>query len=181
MARNIVDLNVGVGTHTNQLASPLNFDCINVDVLRIPSIDVICDVQHLPFKTGVFRDVFCFHVMEHTNRPAKSLLELIRVAYRLVELEVPHRLGRRAKSERWKKGDVSLSHLCSFKCMWFHNFLKNYIYCLKVLYTFPRDLEIHVWIYLIESRKQIEFSERCKNSCLDLSYETRKKSVNHRD
>lgn len=150
-----LDLNVGIGTHTNALASPINFDCFNVDVLRIEGADIICDVQYLPFKTNIFQDVFCFHVIEHTNNPAKALSELIRVAYRLVELEVPHRLGRRAKSQRWKKGDVSLYHLCSFKCMWFHQCLKKFRYCLKILYTFPRDLEIHVWIYL-NGKKRLE-------------------------
>lgn len=143
-----LNLNVGLGTHTNQIATPLIFDCINVDILKIPGVDVICDVQCLPFKNNAFCDVFCFHVLEHIENPAQGLSELIRVAHRLVELEVPHRLGRRAKSQRWKKDDVSLYHLCSFKCMWFHQCLKNYRYCLKILYGFPRDLEIQVWIYL---------------------------------
>lgn len=150
-------LNVGVGTHTDVLAEPLIFDAVNVDVLRLPGVDVICDVQHLPFRTQIFADTFCYHVLEHTLNPAMGLRELLRVSTRLVELEVPHHLGKMAKSQKWKKGDVSLYHLCSFNCMWFHRSLKNYVRCLKVNYQFPNDLRIHVWVYIAETAARRRF------------------------
>lgn len=145
---------MGVGLRTEHLATPLRFDCLNIDVERGPDVDVTCDVQHLPFRSGAFRDVFCFHVLEHIENPAKGLSELVRVAYRLVEVEVPHHFSRMAKSERWKKGDVSLYHACSFRCLWFHQCLKHYLICVKVLYQFWRDLNIHVWIYVAETRRR---------------------------
>lgn len=155
-------LNVGVGTHTSDIATPLKFNCLNVDVLNCAGVDLVCDVSHLPFIDDAFSDVFCFHVLEHIYNPAKGLAELVRVASRLVEIEVPHRFGRRAKSQRWKKGDVSLYHVTSFKCMWFYNCLKNFVISVKVQYTFPRDLEIHVWVYIEETRKRIKYLKRRK-------------------
>ena len=125
-------------------------------MLNIFGVIILNTVVKSLIRKNTFYDVFCFHVLEHTDNRAQGLSEMIRVAHRLVELEVPHILGRRAKSEAWKKGDISLYHLCSFKCMWFHRALKNYIYCLKLLYTFPRDIEIHVWIYLSETRRRMK-------------------------
>lgn len=144
------NLNVGVGTIEN-IATPLVFGCLNVDVLKLPNVDVVCDVLHLPFKSKAFRDVFCFHVLEHTVNPAKGLGELVRVGSRLVELEVPYRFGSMTKSHRENKGNVGLWHTCSFRSMWFHKCLKNYKRCVRVLYVFPWELLIHVWVYLEET------------------------------
>lgn len=143
-----MNLNVGAGTIEN-IATPLVFDCLNVDVFRLANIDVVCDVQHLPFKTKVFTDVFCFHILEHTQNPAQGLAELVRVASRMVEIEVPHRFGSMAGNYRGKdKNDVGLWHTCSFRTLWFHECLKRYRRCVKVLYEFPCNLLIHVWVYL---------------------------------
>lgn len=144
----MTDLNVGVGTIEN-IATPFVFDCLNVDILKLPTVDVVCDLEHLPFKSRAFHDVFCFHVLEHTKNPAKGLAELVRVASRSVELEVPHRFGSMVGNHRDKdRNDVGLWHTCSFRTMWFHQCLKNYRRCVKVLYEFPWNLLIHVWVYL---------------------------------
>jgi ubiquinone/menaquinone biosynthesis C-methylase UbiE len=145
-------LNVGVGTIKN-VATPLVFDCVNVDAERLPKVDVVCDVQHLPFQNRVFKDVFCFHTLEHIESPARGLAELVRVASRLVELEVPHRFGSMARNYRGKdKNDAGLWHTCSFRTLWFHQCLKHYRHCVKVLYEFPLNLLIHVWVYLEKSK-----------------------------
>jgi len=143
-------LHVGIDPR-NYVAHPIPFGCLQIDIFRHSGINVVCDVQQLPFKSKAFKDAFCFHVLEHLEHPAKALTELIRVSSRLVEIEVPHRFGRMAKSQSWKKGNVVLYHVCSFKSMWFHRCLKNYRHCLKILYEFPRDLHIHVWVYLEET------------------------------
>jgi len=148
----MLSLNVGVGNIVN-VASPLLFDCLNVDRLRLPSVDLVCDVQHLPFRSHIFQDVFCFHVLEHTKNPAQGLAELVRVGSRMVELEVPHRFGSMAGNHRGKdKNDVGLWHTCSFRTLWFHQCLKHYRRCVKVLYEFPLNLLIHVWVYLEETK-----------------------------
>ena len=140
---------MGVGSD-NSLASPIVFGCLKIDVLKLHGVNVVADVQNLPFQNKVFCDAFCFHVLEHLPNPAKALAELVRVACRSVEVEVPHFYGRMAKSQSWKKGDVAQYHLSSFHCSWFQKCLKNFRYCIKVFYEFPRDLHIHVWIYLTE-------------------------------
>lgn len=149
----MTSLNVGVGTIEN-VATPLVFDCLNVDLFKLPNVDLVCDVQRLPFKSGAFQDVFCFHVLEHIQNPAKGLAELVRVSSRLVELEVPHRFGSMAGNygHGKKKGDLGLWHACSFRTMWFHQCLKNYRRCVRVLYDFPWNLLIHVWVYLEEKK-----------------------------
>lgn len=147
----MTDLNVGVGTIKN-VAAPLVFGCLNIDVSRLPNVDVVCDVQFLPFRSGVFRDSFCFHVLEHLDDPAKGLSELVRTSSRLIELEVPHRFGSMAGNYRGKdRTDVGLWHTCSFCTLWFHQCLKHYRRCVKVFYEFPRNLLIHVWVYLEKS------------------------------
>ena len=145
----MINLNVGMGDN-DLLAAPQPSNCLNTDVARLNNVDVVCDVAHLPFKSKAFTNVYCFHVLEHTLNPAKGLSELVRVGCDTVEVEVPHHLGRRAKSQRWKKGNLALYHVCSFGNNWFHRCLKNFRRCVKVQYTFPRDLEIHVWVYLKE-------------------------------
>lgn len=147
-------LNVGVGAHTDGVATKIVFDALNIDIFREPTVNVVCDVHYLPFKKDAFQDVFCFHVLEHVENPALALKELVRVANRLVELEVPHYLSRMAKSEKHKKGDVALFHVCSFRCNWFNGCLKNYVRSVKVLYQFPRDLMIHVCVYVEETRRR---------------------------
>jgi ubiquinone/menaquinone biosynthesis C-methylase UbiE len=150
----MLDLNVGVGAHTDAIATKIVFNALNIDVYRDPTVNVVCDVQHLPFKAGAFQDVYCFHVLEHLSKPALALKELVRVAKRLVELEVPHYLSRMAKSEKHKKGDVALFHVCSFRCSWFNSCLRNYVRSVKVLYQFPRDLHIHVCVYVEETKRR---------------------------
>jgi ubiquinone/menaquinone biosynthesis C-methylase UbiE len=145
-----MNLNVGVGCD-NLFAEPLMFDCLNIDVLKLHGVHVVCDLAYLPFQSRSFKDVFCFHTLEHLRNPAKGLSELVRVGFRMVEVIVPHRFGRMAKSQSWKKGNVALYHLCSFRTNWFHQCLKNFRRSVKVEYEFPRDLNIHVWIYLQET------------------------------
>lgn len=40
---------------------------------------ICCDIQHLPFKTGVFFFVRSAHVLEHVDNPTLALRELKRV------------------------------------------------------------------------------------------------------
>ena len=151
------NLNVGVCT-SKHVAIPYMFGCVNIDVSKSSGVDVVCDINNLPFKNKAFKDVFCFHVLEHIKTPARGLSELIRVAKRMVEIEVPHRLGMHSKTgpahllpiHRRNSGEykgVQFEHVSSFRVMWFHNCLRNYQHCVKTLWEFPLDLLLHVWIY----------------------------------
>ena len=160
-----MNLNVGVCTSKN-VAIPYVFGCLNIDIFKSPAVDVICDINNLPFKTESFVDVYCFHVLEHIRTPARGLSELIRVAKRMVELEVPHRWGMHAKTgpahlfpriSHKNSGEykgVQYDHVSSFRGMWFHRCLRNYKRCVKVLWEFPFDLLIHVWVYKNEWRNE---------------------------
>ena len=98
--------NIGVN-YGSELYCPFDISSadINIDVMRVPHVNVIADVQHLPFINRAFEQVYCFHVLEHVKNPARALNELVRVCSRIVELEVPFWLGKNAKGRL---------HLCSF-------------------------------------------------------------------
>ena len=79
-------LNLGAGTTT--------VGDIRADVRRLPSINVVCDALHLPFKDNSFSSVLCYHLLEHfTYRDADLLLsEIHRVLAddKLLDLVVPN-------------------------------------------------------------------------------------------
>ncbi len=58
---------------------------------------VKCDAHHLPFRSDCFREVDCFHLIEHVEHPLKLLKELIRVSSDCVTIKCPHRFSRGAK------------------------------------------------------------------------------------
>ena len=130
---------VGVN-YGSQLDWPFDISSadVNVDLLRVPHVHVIADVQHLPFIRKAFKEIYCFHVLEHVQNPSLALKELIRVTSNLVELQVPFWLGKNARGKLTR---------CSFKMKWFHMALKNFAYCTRIWHEFPFDIYIHVWIY----------------------------------
>ena len=133
----------------NRISYPFDISSadVNVDLLRVPKVDVIADVQHMPFVGGAFNQTFCFHVLQHVENPALALKELVRVTSQLVELEVPFWLGKGARGK---------SLVSSFKAGWFHAMLRHTTYCLRILYEFPLSLFIHVWIYPNSDKKRRE-------------------------
>jgi hypothetical protein len=56
---------------------------------------IVCDVQHLPFRSNVFEVVYSSHVIEHVSNPLLFLRELVRVSNWRITLLCPHRLGDR--------------------------------------------------------------------------------------
>ncbi len=54
-------------------------DFVNVDVACLPGVDVVADIQHLPFREEVFDRVECDAVLEHVPDPARSVDEIKRV------------------------------------------------------------------------------------------------------
>jgi len=122
----------------------LETDALHCDVQKSDFVDVVCDVQNLPFKDNCFVNVYAFHLLEHVDNPIQGLRELIRVAKKKVEIEVPHWLSSNSKQESKNPFD---RHLWSFRISWFHNVLRNIRHHVKVLYYFPRLVYIHVGIY----------------------------------
>lgn len=52
---------------------------INLDILSVPGVDVVADVEHLPFRDGLFTRVECDAVLEHVHDPVRSVAEMARV------------------------------------------------------------------------------------------------------
>jgi predicted SAM-dependent methyltransferase len=66
-------LGLDIGCGDNKLAD------IGVDIIRTPSVDIICDGYHLPFKDSVFKEVVMRGVIEHSPNNLQFLQEAVRV------------------------------------------------------------------------------------------------------
>ncbi len=67
-------LNVGSGN-----TPKLNNDTANLDIKKLPNVDVVADAHSLPFGDSSFDCVFCRAVLEHTVRPWIVASEIQRV------------------------------------------------------------------------------------------------------
>jgi len=146
LTKSVRTLDIGCGFLNCHYLVPNALHC---DIQRTRFVDVICDIQNLPFKNESFENVYALHILEHIDRPIEALHELIRVARKLIEVEVPHRFSSNAKQDSENPYD---RHRWSFRSNWFHKVLKNIRHHIDVRYFFPRLLYIHVWIYLQKSR-----------------------------
>ncbi len=54
-------------------------DVINLDIERLPNVNIVADAHRLPFRDSLFDCVFCNAVMEHTVRPWVVADEIQRV------------------------------------------------------------------------------------------------------
>jgi len=52
---------------------------VNVDLRAAPGVDVVADVEQLPFQSGVFDCAECDAVLEHVRRPERAMREIERV------------------------------------------------------------------------------------------------------
>ncbi len=52
---------------------------VNVDLVILPGVDVVGDVQRLPFRDGVFDRAECDAVLEHVPDPRQAVREITRV------------------------------------------------------------------------------------------------------
>lgn len=67
-----MNLNLGCGTKKK-------VGYIGVDSVRAPYVDVIADLEHLPFKTNSIEKIYCRHVLEHVDNFNKTIDEIYRV------------------------------------------------------------------------------------------------------
>jgi SAM-dependent methyltransferase len=58
-------------------AVPSSF--VNLDIAPFPGVDVVADVQSLPFATGSIAAIECDAVLEHVQTPSKAIEECARV------------------------------------------------------------------------------------------------------
>lgn len=52
---------------------------VNVDLVALPGVDVVADVERLPFVDGAFQRAECDAVLEHVEAPQRAVCEIRRV------------------------------------------------------------------------------------------------------
>ena len=58
-----ISLNIGCGAQI--LKDISGFKCINVDIRPLKSVDIVCDVRHLPFPAEHFEKILASDIIEH--------------------------------------------------------------------------------------------------------------------
>lgn len=71
--KDVVALNLGSGN------SDFGDDLLNVDLLPYDNVDVICDIEKLPFKDNSVDYIINIAVLEHVPNPQKVIAEIHRV------------------------------------------------------------------------------------------------------
>jgi len=95
---------------------------VNVNLWKVPAKKpgadfVRCDLNcGLPFVDGCFRNVFCYHVLEHILNPYFLLDELLGFSSFYVEIRGPWRFSGYAKNR---------GHLHFFNGSWFKKVLEK--------------------------------------------------------
>jgi len=102
-------LDVGCGSGQNQQYKHIKHrGHINADILKcikpIPNF-VLCDVQHLPFKTKGFTKSLLIDVLEHVDNPPQALKELKRVTDNTIIVGTPNALYFKKVLRSFIKGD----------------------------------------------------------------------------
>jgi len=52
---------------------------VNLDLLHAPGVDVVADVEQLPFPDNLFQRIECDAVLEHVRHPEQAMREIERV------------------------------------------------------------------------------------------------------
>jgi len=83
----MVGINIGAG-------EDIKDDCINVDSVELPGINVIHDLNVFPwpFEDNSFDKAYCSHVLEHVNDLTATMFEIKRICRpgASVLIRVPH-------------------------------------------------------------------------------------------
>jgi SAM-dependent methyltransferase len=73
----------------------------NIDIEHTGFEDQICDAEHLPFKDKQYKTAIAAHCLEHCENPKAALLELHRVAEKVIFIQ-PHWLwGWMSPHHKW--------------------------------------------------------------------------------
>lgn len=70
-------LNAGAGTR--RVLLPYAAEIVSCDIQPLPGVDVVCDLEDLPFKDGSFDGVLSVAVLEHCRHPWIAITEMSRV------------------------------------------------------------------------------------------------------
>ena len=70
---------VGAGYDNCKSLLPLADSIITVDLISTPSVDIVADVQSLPFDSNSFDHIVCLEVVEHVYDLQAAASEMIRI------------------------------------------------------------------------------------------------------
>ena len=74
-------LDIGCGAGQDWSVQINRDDVIHADLERgYDHLEVVCDMQHLPFRDGAFTHLHASHILEHIPHPVTALQECRRVA-----------------------------------------------------------------------------------------------------
>lgn len=92
---------------------------------------ILCDGEHLPFKTEAFSTTYSSHTIEHVRNPLNFLREIIRVTEKngIIFIKCPHRLSRNARFKPY--------HLNYFNATWFKKVLRRFEFVVESTYYYP--------------------------------------------
>jgi ubiquinone/menaquinone biosynthesis C-methylase UbiE len=148
-----LNLEVGCGSygHTPILETNYLLTDIHKTKWNKRFVQLLCDVQHLPFQDESFGIVYASHVLEHVPNPLKAVREMLRVARKIVLVKVPHMLSKVARQDSNLPFD---RHLHVFRRRWFTNNIKSHLVRGRInhrpfLWFFNRPYENEIRIFKV--------------------------------
>lgn len=90
-------------------------DVVTFDAVKMPEVDIVGDIHHLPFEDASFDCIFCTGTLEHVSDPWQAVNELHRVLKPggIVHIDVPFIQGYHADpSDYWRFTVDGLRMLC---------------------------------------------------------------------
>ncbi len=101
---------------------PGRFEVVYVDVDKsLAYIDLLCDVNYLPFRPRSFDIVNASNVLNHLENPIQTIMQLRMASNHLVILKVPN-----ASFYRWKPDSWYRDHLFSWNEYTFQSLLVKF-------------------------------------------------------
>ena len=111
-----MNLQVGSGDHKVAPALYKRSNWVNVDIIKVPGVNVMASGCQLPFKNDSFEEVHCFHVLEHVTRdkykPMLSEMHRVLKPGGVLYVETPDFQGTVANLTRaFATGDTRAIHV----------------------------------------------------------------------
>ena len=101
-------------------------DCVNLDLLKLPHVDVIHDINDFPypFPDNTFDVIYCFQILEYGEDLIKIMGELWRISKpgAIIEIETPYFASSGAFSNPGRKSFITGKTFDTFLPGNFNNF-----------------------------------------------------------
>jgi SAM-dependent methyltransferase len=137
-------LDVGCGGGPYRVLFPHVDSYVGIDILPSRNVDVVGDVQQLPFVDSTFDTILCTELLEHVPKPGQALCEISRLLKPggTLLLTVPMiwglhlepydffrytKYGLRYLAERTGLTVVEIAPMCGFWATWTQRFIDNVI------------------------------------------------------